>query len=362
MKKNLFKYFLLLICLLAAPAAHAQTVGPSFAGTAADVAATGTVAWVNPNNAKANDGVFTTFTTPTGTGLTKGHLLELTNFGFSVPVGATITGIQVVVARKQSQTGGACPTANGVGANAVCDNIVSLIDSTGTVTATNKKTGVVWGTTLATATYGNSSDLWSLSWAPSDINSANFGVAIAPTGEGFGGPSCVVGSTLVLTVNHGEVPIKDIQVGEKIWSYSTTTKQMQIDTVTAAASEPISDDKNTLYDVTTSDGRTVQATASHLFFANGDFVAAPDLKLGDKLLNSHKKTVKITKIKIEKKPGILVWNITVKNNSNFYANDELVHNGNTSIGSLDYATIAVSYTLPSSGFINGLVWFIQWLF
>lgn len=360
MKKNLFKYFLLLICLLAAPAAHAQVAaGPFAPGTATDVAATGTIAWINPNNSKVQDRVFTTFTTLSGITVSKSHLLELTNFGFSIPVGATVNGIQADVVRKQSAAGTSCALSGA--SNSMCDNIVSLIDSTGTVTATNKASATAWSNTIGTTTYGGPADPWSLALGPSDINSSNFGIAIGARGEGIGGPSCVVAGTMVLTT-HGNVPIQDLKIGEKIYSYSTTTKQMVVDTVTGVASEPISDDYDTLYYVYTSDKDMVQATASHMFFANGDFIAAPDLKVGDTMLNSVMHKVKITKIQMVKRPGLTVWNITVKKNANFFANNELVHNASTDIASLDYVQLTVTYTLPSSGFINGLFWFIQWLF
>lgn len=339
MKKYL-ALFTLLISLFIAPHAYASTAGPNASGTVTDTSATGTVAWVNPNNAKIDDGVFTTFTTASGVGVTKSHLLELTNFNFSIPTGATINGIQVDVVRKATSTGSNCTAGS---ANYICDNLVSLINSSSVVTATDKSNTTPWTSTVATSTYGNNSDLWSLSWAASDINNSNFGVALGAKGAGIGGPSCVVTGTMVLTTK-GNVPIQDLKVGQKIWSYSTTTKQMQIDTVTNVASEPISDDYNTLYDVTTSDGQTVKATASHNFFANGEWVAAPDLKIGDIMINAWLHKVKITSIKIEKKPNILVWNISVKNNTDFFANNELVHNASTFTGSIDFVQITVTYT------------------
>lgn len=360
MMKKLAPFILGLAIFAIAPSAYATTAGPLPGGTITDSSATGTVAWVNPNNVKLDDGVFSTFTTAAGTSITKSHYIEATNFGFSIPAGATINGIQVDVVRKASSASGAC----GTGALEICDNVVSLITSGGSLISTNKATTTDWPITIATSTYGNGSDLWSATWGVSDINSSNFGVAIGAKGAGLGGPSCVVAGTLVLTVSHGEVPIEKLQIGEKIWSYSTSTKQMEIDTVTGVASEPISVDLNKLYDVTTSDGQTVQATASHLFYTHGQWVAAPDLKVGNTLLNSHLHLVKITKIKVEDKPGIRVWNISVKKNSNFFANHELVHNASTSNGSVDFIQITVTYTPAAAGggFINGLQWFIQWLF
>ena len=72
-------------------------------GTVVDSDATGTVAWTNPMNATTSDNVYATISCPTGIS----HYLKATNFGFSIPTGATINGIVVEIERKQS--GSPCP-------------------------------------------------------------------------------------------------------------------------------------------------------------------------------------------------------------------------------------------------------------
>lgn len=99
-------------------------------------------------------------------------------YSFAVPSGATITGIQVQISRA----------ATGV---AVQDAVVSLLKA-GVVTGTNKAfTGTNWPTSQGTQTYGSSSDLWGTTWAPSDINAANFGVVLSANGGAGSAPASV---------------------------------------------------------------------------------------------------------------------------------------------------------------------------
>jgi hypothetical protein len=77
-------------------------------GTMVDDATVGTVAWTNPTNAGASDNSYATIGTSGRCGVFTGHYLKATNFGFSIPVGATITGILVEIERKQTVVS-SCP-------------------------------------------------------------------------------------------------------------------------------------------------------------------------------------------------------------------------------------------------------------
>lgn len=341
--KRFIKYFLpvaIVVAFTAALYAHADSSGPNAPTSAVDNGATGTVAWSNPTNVEADDGVFAS----PGSVSALTHYLNASGYNFSIPSNATVNGIQVDVVRKAalSGVGNLCPG----GINTVCDINAVLITSSGALGTTNEASTTPWAAAIATSTYGGPSDLWGASWAPSDINSSNFGFAISVNSHGMTGPSCLAQGTLVLTT-HGEVPIEKLKAGEQIWSYSTTTKKMEKDTVVWVQSEPIVDDGNLLYDITTSDHQTIKATASHMFFANGDWVVAPNLKVGDVLLDAKLKKVHITKIVKEKQPGTRVWNISVKKNQNFFAGNTLVHNASTNTASIDYIQITVTFSTPS---------------
>lgn len=144
------------------------TAGPNFPGTGADITGIGTIPWTNTGNIFADD--FSYARANLGLNTTT-HYLQGNNFSFSIPTDAVILGIQVTIGRYQS---------TGVGAG-VHDNVVRLIKG-GIITGNNYATAIEWGTSIsATATYGSSSDLWSISWTPADINAGNFGVALSAT-------------------------------------------------------------------------------------------------------------------------------------------------------------------------------------
>ncbi|WP_163396749.1 beta strand repeat-containing protein, partial [Flavobacterium limi] len=140
------------------------------AGTGATVTGVGTSAWSNPGRITVDDNSNTT-ASRNSDGTTTTNYLQATNFGFAIPIGATITGVTVSVNRYGS--------ANST-SNYIRDNVVSLIKS-GLVTSTNRGlTTTNWVTTQNdVASYGGTNDLWGSSWNPADINATNFGVALS---------------------------------------------------------------------------------------------------------------------------------------------------------------------------------------
>lgn len=147
------------------------TSGPLNPANAVDSNAIGTITWSNASNIKVSDNAKATANL-SGTNIT--HYIKASGFGFVIPAGATILGIKVDIER--SRTGGTTGEAK--------DTIVKIIRSDGTLGSANKAdTSTNWPTSDTVSSYGNTSDLWSENWSPSDINSANFGVAIAVTGS-----------------------------------------------------------------------------------------------------------------------------------------------------------------------------------
>lgn len=146
--------------------ALAFTAGPKEAGAGANVGGAGSVDWVDPN-------AITSPGTPYATAvLTKNsrytNYLQGTNYSFSIPDSATITGIEVVINHMSS---GNNPS--------IYDNIVSLVKA-GVITLDNKAALTPWlKGSFSTSTYGSSIDLWGSTWTPADINDPNFGVALA---------------------------------------------------------------------------------------------------------------------------------------------------------------------------------------
>ena len=128
-------------------------------GTMADDATVGTVAWSNPDNAKVSDNVYATAVLSNNFS----HYLKATNFGFTIPTGATINGIVVEIEGYLVVTSGATQQ-------------IKIIKG-GTVRTTRKTTTFPEGAVNeAYNTVGSSSDLWGLSWTAEDINASNFGM------------------------------------------------------------------------------------------------------------------------------------------------------------------------------------------
>ena len=92
--------------------------------------------------------------------------LDSTGFGFTIPTGATITGIQVDIERKASAT------------SSIEDYDVYVLKGGSATGITDHASTTDWTTSDATRSYGNSSDLWGTTWTVTDINASNFGVRL----------------------------------------------------------------------------------------------------------------------------------------------------------------------------------------
>ncbi len=159
--------------------------GPNSPGTGADDAGVGTVTWSNPGNITSSDNAKATATV----NATVTHYLKGTNYGFSIPSGATIDGIVVEIEKSANQS------TRGT------DSRVRIIKG-GTIGSTDKSSVVRWPATASEAytTYGSSSDLWGETWTDSDINGSTFGATIA-------GSSTAGKSSVVLSVDHIRITV-----------------------------------------------------------------------------------------------------------------------------------------------------------
>ena len=128
------------------------------------------VAWDAPNaaNIAANDLLYNS-TFPPAADQEYSDFLSIRNFGFTIPLTATIDAIEVRIRRK----------ARGQG---IKDNRLMLMKGGVMVGADYAETSNAWGANNATALYdgdGGIDPLWSESWTPADINAADFGVNLA---------------------------------------------------------------------------------------------------------------------------------------------------------------------------------------
>ncbi len=133
-------------------------------GTFANDSSVGTVSWSNRSNAQSSDNSYAivSFNDPDNIS----NYLKVTNFGFTVSSGATIDGIEIKIEKKYS------------GEIDVRDNIVKLVKG-GTIQGNNKSIAGGWPTSDMVITHSSPTDLWGLSWSPSDINASNFGMVIS---------------------------------------------------------------------------------------------------------------------------------------------------------------------------------------
>lgn len=152
------------------------TAGPNSPGTLANDSGVGSGAWSTPSNASASDN---TRTSQTNNGQSNG--LKATNFGFSIPVGATIDGIVAEIEHSANSS------ASGGAGNRIMDQTVRLVKGGSQAGSDYAKTGTInrWPVTAseAYATYGGATDLWGTTWTVSDINASNFGIEMTCVGN-----------------------------------------------------------------------------------------------------------------------------------------------------------------------------------
>lgn len=129
--------------------------GPEYPGSATSTGA-GDQSWANTGNILASDDQYATVNLgPSQTS----DLLVGQSFGFAIDPAASVTGILVEWERKS-------------GALLIIDNSVTLARP-GNVSNDRADPGY-WPSTEAFYSYGGSTDLWGLTWTPSQINASSF--------------------------------------------------------------------------------------------------------------------------------------------------------------------------------------------
>ena len=139
------------------------TAGPNSPAAGADDTSTGsgTTAWTNPGNITAQD---STYATANGAQTT--HWLKATNFGFSIPAGATINGVTLsIVEGGYSQSAGSASFW------------YAFLWNGGQIgSGVSESFGTSLGAT--TLTMGSASNLWGATLDTTVTNASTFGVEI----------------------------------------------------------------------------------------------------------------------------------------------------------------------------------------
>jgi Secretion system C-terminal sorting domain len=230
--------WLCLCLLMTTRAALAQTsTGPVGAANAASITVTGsTFGWTNPAGAMTTGGGSAT-AAALATSLTGNTAdLELTNFGFSIPFGATITGITASITRSAS---GLSLTVAGIPiTGSVRDNTVQLIGAG--VPTSNYASGAAWGSSAATVSYGGPLDDWGVTgWTPAMINSPGFGLSLSVdlAGSSLLGINLLPGAAVdVVSLDVTYLPLISLAINLEQW---TVTRQQSGNTLrwTAAVTD-----------------------------------------------------------------------------------------------------------------------------
>src|SRR2546423_1043610 len=121
--------------------------------------------WINTGNVVSSNDVYASFNNLADVVNAHTDYLVATNFGFSIPVNALISGVVVEIERSD--------------ANAKTGDYSIKLVKNGTIGGGDKATGLTYPVTDAYQSYGGSNDMWGNSFTPADINSSSFGVAVA---------------------------------------------------------------------------------------------------------------------------------------------------------------------------------------
>ena len=139
---------------------------------------------------------------------------------------------------------------------------------------------------------------------------------------------CVTEDTLVSTVE-GEKPIKDLEIGDEIYTYSVDSLKKELSKVTMKMNKGV----KPVFKVATL-FHSVEATSDHKFLiktseSKYEYKELQELKIGDELVIHSDDNTPYTEdiLFIEPTGEKTTYDITVESsNSNFYANGVVVHN------------------------------------
>lgn len=140
--------------------------GPSNGGAAVSTDTDpGEFPWIDPTNVLIPDGAGTTATAPRDDVIS--DALDVTDFGFTIPNGSSIDGIELTLTKKASLVD-----------DGITDWVVQLLDAGSPVGDNKRDFGVNWPNTYNAHVYGGSADTWGYAWTPAKINASGFGIRV----------------------------------------------------------------------------------------------------------------------------------------------------------------------------------------
>ena len=155
----------------------------------------GVLDWANTVNACLSDNTYASATTLVLGAKTK--YMKATGFGFSIPLTATITGIEVVIEKG----------ASGV-LQKVRDESIRIVKE-GNIVGNDLAKSDIWSFSDSKHTHGSSSEKWGTDWTAEDINHPNFGIAISVNLSGISVlPSARIDYVSIKVYYNNPLPIK----------------------------------------------------------------------------------------------------------------------------------------------------------
>ncbi|HKO79629.1 MAG TPA: hypothetical protein VJU78_04500, partial [Chitinophagaceae bacterium] len=171
---TVFSLFLFILSILSdRTAAQCSVTGARSGSAFSNNTSIGSFAWSGTGNLIFSDN------TRAGNGILLGGLgasastnyIIAQNFGFTIPSGAAVCGIEVTIERRA--------TGLLIGSS-IRDNSIRLIKNN-VISGSDLASAVNWPGSDGSRVYGSVSETWGTAWTPADINAANFGVAISAT-------------------------------------------------------------------------------------------------------------------------------------------------------------------------------------
>ena len=124
---------------------------------ATNVTGVGNVAWNIPNNSIKTGSDGNNATASSMSTSQTSNYLRASNFGFTIPPGATILGIKVEVQKSRGPTG----------SGSVFDSQVKIVRADGTIgSLNNADTLTPWPSSESYISYGNTTNRWNENWTP----------------------------------------------------------------------------------------------------------------------------------------------------------------------------------------------------
>ena len=148
--------------------------------------------------------------------------------------------------------------------------------------------------------------------------------------------SCFIKDTLVTLSDNTKIKIQDINPKMDVLSFNEETKNQEVSKVLNTLKSRVNE---ALVTITTKSGIKISCTSNHPFWlANSSvgWIKASLLEKGDMLLSENGNEEEIDNIDISNSQEIEVYNLTIADNSTYYANGILVHNKDLVFGQTYY--------------------------